>query len=162
MSPDELSDEPLTLAELAAHEAELQLDRFDNDDAWALGVALVEEARRRKLPVVIDIHRAGQQLFHAAMPGGAIDNAIWIARKGLVVTRFGHSSLYMRQLCDDAETTLAEKFELSIEQYAAAGGAFPLTVRNVGPVGVVTVSGLPHVQDHRLVVMVLAEFIGDR
>ena len=152
-------DEPLTLAELAAHEDELQLDRFDNDDAWALGVALVEEARRRKLPVVIDIHRAGQQLFHASLPGGAIDNDIWIARKARTVTRFNHSSLYMRQLCDDAGTTLAEKFELSGELYAAAGGAFPLTVRNVGPVGVVTVSGLPHVQDHRLVVMVLREFL---
>ena len=162
MSPDELSDEPLTLTELAAQEAELQLDRFDNDDAWALGVALVEEARRRELPVVIDIHRAGQQLFHAAMLGGAIDNDIWIARKARTVTRFGHSSLYMRKLCDDDGTTLAEKFELSLEQYAAAGGAFPLTVRHVGPVGVATVSGLPHVQDHRLVVMVLAEFIGDR
>jgi len=55
--------------------------------------------------------------------------------------------------------TLAAKFELSAEQYAAHGGAFPLTVRNVGPVGVVTVSGLPQVQDHRLVVMVLREFL---
>ena len=159
MSTDALSDEPLTLTELAAQEAELQLDQFDNDDAWALGVALVEEARRRELPVVIDIHRAGQQLFHAAMLGGAIDNDIWIARKARTVTRFGHSSLYMGQLCRDAGTTLAAKFELSAEQYAAHGGAFPLIVRNVGPVGVVTVSGLPQVQDHRLVVMVLREFI---
>ena len=154
-----MSAEPLTLAELAAQESDLQLDRFDNDDAWALGVALVEEARRRDLSVVIDINRSGQQLFHAAMPGTATDNDIWIARKARVVTRFGHSSLYMGQLCRDAGTTLAAKFELSAEQYAAHGGAFPLIVRNVGPVGVVTVSGLPQVQDHRLVVMVLREFI---
>lgn len=162
MSTDELSNEPLTLAELAAQEAELQLDRFDNDDAWDLGVALVEESRRRQLPVVIDINRAGQQLFHAAMPGTAPDNDIWIAGKALVVTRFGHSSLYMGQLCRDEGTTLAAKFELSTEQYAAHGGAFPLIVRNVGPVGVVTVSGLPQVQDHRLVVLVLGDFLRGR
>jgi len=156
-----MSVEPLTLAELAAQEDDLQLGRFDNDDAWALGVALVEEARRRELPVVIDINRTGQQLFHAALPGTATDNDIWIERKARVVTRFGHSSLYMGQLCRDAGTTLAAKFELSAEQYAAHGGAFPLIVRNVGPVGVVTVSGLPQVQDHRLVVMVLREFIRD-
>jgi len=161
MSPDPMSAEPLTLAELAAQEGDLQLDRFDNDDAWALGVALVEEARRRGLPVVIDINRSGQQLFHAALPGTAADNDIWIARKARVVTRFGHSSLYMGQLCRDAGTTLAAKFELSAEQYAAHGGAFPLIVRNVGPVGVVTVSGLPQVQDHRLVVMVLRDLIRD-
>ena len=161
MDADPLSDEPLTLAELAAQEDELQLDRFDNDDAWALGVALVEMARRRELPVVIDINRSGQQLFHAALPGTATDNDTWIERKARVVTRFGHSSLYMGQLCRDAGTTLAAKFELSAEQYAAHGGAFPLIVRNVGPVGVVTVSGLPQVQDHRLVVMVLREFIRD-
>ncbi len=159
MTPEALSAEPLTLAELAAQEDDLQLDRFDNDDAWALGVALVEEARRRELSVVIDINRSGQQLFHAAMPGTATDNDIWIERKARVVTRFGHSSLYIGQLCRDAGTTLAAKFELSAEQYAAHGGAFPLIVRNVGPVGVVTVSGLPQVQDHRLVVMVLREFI---
>jgi len=110
MKADQLSDEPLTLAELAAQEAALQLDRFDNDDAWALGVALVEAARRQELSVVVDINRSGQQLFHAAMPGTAADNDIWIARKARVVTRFGHSSLYIGQLCRDAGTTLAAKF----------------------------------------------------
>ncbi len=159
MSLDPLSNEPLTLTELAAQEDELQLDRFDNNDAWALGLALVEEARRRELSVVIDINRSGQQLFHAARPGTAADNDTWIARKARVVTRFGHSSLYMGQLCRDAGTTLADKFEVSAEQYAAHGGAFPLIIRNVGPVGVVTASGLPQVQDHRLVTRVLGEFI---
>jgi uncharacterized protein (UPF0303 family) len=160
MSADDAADAPPTLAELSAHEAELQLDRFDNDDAWALGVALVDEARRGGLPVVIDITRSGQQLFHAALPGTAPDNDAWVVRKSAVVSRFGHSSLYMGQLCRDAGTTLAEKYGLEEEEYAAHGGAFPLVVRNVGPVGVVTVSGLPQVEDHRLVVSVLRAFLG--
>ena len=159
MTADELTDEPFTLAELAAQEDELQLDRFDNDDAWRLGVALVDEARRRQLSVVVDISRAGQQLFHAALPGTSADNDAWVVRKARVVTRFGHSSLYLGQLCRDAGTTLAEKFDLPVAEYAAHGGAFPLTVRGVGPVGVVTVSGLPQVRDHRLVVAVLREFV---
>lgn len=159
MTDDELTDEPLSLAELAAHEDELQLDRFDNDDAWGLGVALVERARRRGLSVTVDITRGDQQLFHAALPGTAPDNDAWVLRKSAVVRRFGHSSLYMGQLCRDGGTTLADKFGLPIEQYAAHGGAFPLLVRGVGPVGVVTVSGLPQVKDHRLVVAVLREFL---
>ena len=148
-------DEWPTVAELAAQEAELQLDRFDNDDAWRLGVALVEEARRRDLSVVVDISRGGQQLFHAALPGTAPDNDAWVIRKSRVVARFGHSSLYMGQVCRDGGTTLAEKYDLPAVEYAAHGGAFPLVVRNVGPVGVVTVSGLPQLEDHRLVVSVL-------
>ncbi len=154
---DDTPDWP-TVAELAAQEAELVLDRFDNDDAWRLGVALVDEARRRGLGVVVDISRNGQQLFHAALPGTSADNDAWVVRKSRVVTRFGHSSLYMGQRCRDDGTTLAEKFDLPVADYAAHGGAFPLVVRDVGPVGVVTVSGLPQLEDHRLVVEVLREF----
>ena len=148
-------DADITLAELAAHEDELQLTRFDNDDAWALGVALVEAARGDGAPVVVDIERGGQQLFHAALPGTAPDNDTWIARKGNVVRRFGHSSLYVGQACREQGTTFEERFGLPSTEYAAHGGAFPLLVRDVGRVGVVAVSGLPQRDDHRLVVRVL-------
>jgi uncharacterized protein (UPF0303 family) len=45
-------------------------------------------------------------------------------------------------------------------QYATHGGAFPIRVRNVGVVGVVTVSGLPQADDHALVVEALGRFLG--
>lgn len=145
--------------ELAAEEAELQLAGLDNDDAWRLGVALVEEARRRELGVVVDVRRGDQQLFHAALPGTTPDNDRWVERKVAVVRRFGHSSLYVGQTCRDSGTTLAEKYGVPETEFAAHGGAFPLTVRGVGPVGVVTVSGLPQLEDHRLVVDVLRRFV---
>lgn len=148
-------DAAITLSELAAQEDELQLVRFDNDDAWALGVALVEAARRAGAGLVVDIERGGQQLFHAALAGTAPDNDSWIVRKGNVVRRFGHSSLYLGQLCREQGTTFEAKFGLPSTEYAAHGGAFPLLIRDVGPVGVVAVSGLPQLEDHRLVVGVL-------
>jgi uncharacterized protein (UPF0303 family) len=162
MSDVGLSDEPMTLVELAAHEEQLQFRRFDNQEAWALGLAFVEEARQRGAPVVIDINRAGQQLFHAALPGTAPDNDSWVIRKSRVVTRFGHSSLYMRQLCQEQGTTFEARFGLPPDRYAAHGGAFPLLVRDVGAVGVIAVSGLPQRQDHRLVVAVLGGFLPER
>ncbi len=143
------------LTDLAAEEDELQLQSFTNDDAWALGNALVDTARREKAPVAIDIRRNGHQLFHAALTGATPDNDAWIERKGRVVQRFGHSSLYMGQLCRDEGTTLEEKFGLEPRLYAAHGGAFPIAVRSVGPVGVVVVSGLPQLADHRMVVTAL-------
>jgi uncharacterized protein (UPF0303 family) len=81
-----------SVEELEAQERRLVFGRFTYDDAWALGSLLVELARERQAPVAIDIHRAGQQLFHAALPGSTPDNDAWIARKRRVVERYGASS----------------------------------------------------------------------
>jgi uncharacterized protein (UPF0303 family) len=141
-----------TVADLAAEEQELQFSSFTNDDAWDLGSALVAAARERGAPVVIDVSRNGHQLFRAALTGSTPDNDSWIARKQRVVHRFGHSSLYVRQASIERGTTFEEEFALDPTQYAAHGGAVPVLVRSVGPVGVVAVSGLPQVEDHRMVV----------
>jgi uncharacterized protein (UPF0303 family) len=145
------------LAELAAEEEELQLSRFTNDDAWALGSALVGRGRAEGLPVAIEVSRHSHQLFHAALTGATPDNDSWIERKAAVVHRFGHSSLYVGQRSREAGTTFEEQFGLDPQRYAAHGGGFPLIVRDVGPVGVVVVSGLPQVDDHRMVAAALRE-----
>ena len=141
-----------TVAELAAEEQDLQFRSFTNDDAWDLGCALVAAAREHGAPVVVDVTRNGHRLFRAALTGSSPDNDSWIARKERVVHRFGHSSLYVRQASIERGTTFEEEFALDPAQYAAHGGAVPVVVRSVGPVGVVAVSGLPQVEDHRLVV----------
>jgi uncharacterized protein (UPF0303 family) len=151
-----------TLDQLAADETELQFSSFTEDDAWTLGSAMVAMARAAGAPVAIDITRHGHQLFHAALPGSSPDNDRWIERKRRVVDRFGHSSLYMRVLCAQDGSTLADKFLLDHREFAAHGGAFPLLVRGVGPVGTVVVSGLPQVEDHRMVVAALREHLADR
>ena len=148
------------VAELAAQEEELQFTSFTNDDAWELGTALVEFARKQGSPVAIDISRNHHRLFHVALPGATPDNDSWIERKPRVVNRFGHSSLYMRQSCVERGTTFEEQFGLDPLLYAAHGGAFPVIVRSVGPVGVVVVSGLPQLEDHRLVVAALRAHLG--
>ncbi|MBB3674993.1 heme-degrading domain-containing protein [Modestobacter versicolor] len=150
------------LAELAAQEDELQLTRFTNDDAWALGSALVARARAEQLPVAIEVSRHGHQLFHAALTGATPDNDTWIARKAATVHRFGHSSLYVGQRSREAGTTFEEQFGLDPERYVAHGGGFPLLVRDVGPIGVVVVSGLPQVEDHRVVVDALRELVAQQ
>ena len=154
-----MTDPGPTLEELAAEEAELQFPGFTEDDAWVLGSALVATARAAGAPVAIDVTRHGHQLFHAALPGSSPDNDRWIERKARVVDRFGHSSLYVRRLCEEEGSTLEEKFLLDPREYAAHGGAVPLLVRGVGPVGTVVVSGLPQVEDHRMVVAALREHL---
>jgi uncharacterized protein (UPF0303 family) len=150
-----MADPTPSLADLAAEEEELRLPGFTNDDAWELGSSLVDAARREGAPVAIGITRNGQRLFHAALPGSSPDNDAWIERKSRVVDRFGHSSLYMGRLARDAGSTVEAMFGLDPRLFAAHGGAFPVLVRSVGPVGVVVVSGLPQVEDHRMVVAAL-------
>lgn len=155
-----MTDMPPTLAELAAEEEELQFGSFTNDDAWALGAALVEAGQRQGAPIAIDISRNGHQVFHAALPGATPDNDDWIARKTAVVHRYGHSTLYMRQSFLERSTTFEEATGLDPSQYAAHGGGFPILIRDVGPVGVVVVSGLPQLEDHRMVVAAIRARLG--
>jgi uncharacterized protein (UPF0303 family) len=44
------------------------------------------------------------------------------------------------------------QFAPDVRHGATHGDAFPLIVRDVGPIGVVTASALPQVQDHHTVV----------
>ncbi|MFE4717783.1 heme-degrading domain-containing protein, partial [Streptomyces sp. NPDC056728] len=148
-----------TVAELEEQERRLVFRRFTNDDAWALGSLLVELAREREAPVAVDIHRAGQQLFHAALPGSAPDNDAWIARKRRVVERYACSSLLVGTRFRAKGTTFEDSSRLDPDTYAAHGGAFPLAVEGAGVIGAVVVSGLPQLEDHALVVKALDLFI---
>jgi uncharacterized protein (UPF0303 family) len=151
-----------TVAELDAQEAELQFTSFTNDDAWTLGSALVTAAREAGAPVAIEISRNHHRLFSVALTGASPDNASWIERKTRVVHRFGHSSLHVRQSFVERGTTFEEALGLDPQLYAAHGGAFPVIVRDVGPIGAVVVSGLPQVEDHRMVVAALRQHLGAR
>jgi uncharacterized protein (UPF0303 family) len=51
-------------AELAAQEAELVLQRFTNQDAIALGLALLDVASAESLPVVVDVRHGDQVEDH--------------------------------------------------------------------------------------------------
>ncbi|MEU9557058.1 heme-degrading domain-containing protein [Streptomyces fumanus] len=150
-----------SVADLEAQERRLVFRRFTHDDAWALGSLLVELARERQAPVAIDIHRAGQQLFHAALPGSSPDNDAWIARKRRVVERYRSASYLVGARFRAKGTTFEESSRLDPDTYAAHGGSFPIAVEGVGVIGAVTVSGLPQLQDHQLVVEALERFLAD-
>ncbi|MFD4875802.1 heme-degrading domain-containing protein [Streptomyces sp. NPDC058420] len=150
-----------TVEELEAQERRLVFQHFTYDDAWALGSLLVERARESQAPVAIDIRRGGQQLFHAALPGSVPDNDAWIDRKRRVVERFGAASYLVGTRYRAKGTTFEDSSRLDPDEYAAHGGSFPIRVEGAGVIGTVTVSGLPQLQDHRFVVAVLEEFLGD-
>jgi Haem-degrading len=85
-----------TDVELAAQEASLVFDRFNNNDGIALGLALVDAARGANLAVTVDVRRGDQQVFHVGLPGTTADNDAWVERKVRTVRRFAPC---LRPLC---------------------------------------------------------------
>lgn len=141
----------MDVAELEAEFTRLELDSFDEAAALRLGQILVELASAGKMPVVINIRTADRTLFHAALPGSAPLNDLWARRKSNVALMFQLPSLLVGQQHKAKDETLA-RHGLRAEDYADNGGAVPIRVRGAGVVAVATVSGLPQVEDHKLVV----------
>lgn len=147
---------------IGIQESRLVFDNFSIDVAQAIGLTLLERGKQQSLPIAIDVTRNGQCLFHASLEGATADNAQWVQRKMRVVQRFGHSSLYMGALCRVKGVRLEEKYLLPDNEFAAHGGAFPVRMTGAGVIGSVTVSGLPQIDDHELVVSVLEQWLASQ
>ncbi len=150
------------LNELLQQEAELQFDSFNEETAWEIGSWLVTHAKENRLPITIDITRAGHQLFHASRPGTSIDNDEWVKRKVRLVYRMGHSSFYLGRLLKHNGVTIEQKWLLSEQEYAPHGGCFPVIVKGTGMIGTITVSGLPQEEDHKVVVKAIRHYLNQK
>ena len=146
------------LETLEAEARRLILPRFTEAEALALGLALVRLAEAGALPVVIDIRTPDRTLFHAALPGSAPLNDLWARRKSATALIFGLPSLLVgRRMAAKGEGLAMHGLDPA--QFAVHGGAVPIRVAGVGVVAAATVSGLPQVEDHRLVVRALEAFL---
>jgi len=148
-----------TLDELASEEAALQFERFSLDDAWAIGNALREGALARSGAVAIEISLRDRPLFYTTTPGADTSNGSWIRRKRNTVLALGTSTLVVGMKLAKAGQTLEQRYGLSPAEHASDGGGFPLRLRSLGVVGAITVSGMPSLEDHRLVTDVLRSFL---
>lgn len=138
-----------SLAELAADAKSVIYPRFDEKMALDLGQRLITLSEG--LGIVINIRTANRTLFHAATPNSAALNDLWARRKSNTALMTGKASLMVgvenrtkgRSLHDDG---------LGHDDYADHGGAVPVVVAASGMVAVATVSGLPQLDDHALVI----------
>lgn len=141
----------MNASELEAEAAGLVLSAFDEATALRLGQILVDLAQVGNLPVVVNIRTADRVLFHAALPGSAPLNDLWARRKSNTALMFQLPSLLVA-LRNKAKDEPLDRHGLSSADYADSGGAVPIRVKGVGMVAVATVSGLPQIEDHKLVV----------
>ena len=144
--------------ELLQQEEELALSSFTNEDAIGLGQELLELALSQKAPVIVQVRIGEQIIFHSALTGSSSENDWWINRKYRVVEKFKHSSMYVRVSFEEKNQSFEEDSGLDNELYAAHGGGFPIIVSGIGMVGVALVSGLPQVEDHKMIIQGLTNF----
>ncbi|MFS2137224.1 heme-degrading domain-containing protein [Duganella sp. Dugasp56] len=143
------------LETLAQQEKELQFAAFDSDTALALGLKVIELARQQGKAITVNITVNSKVLFHHAMQGASADQADWIRRKNNVVARFGRCSFYIGIDHKHRGVAFDEIKYLDPVDYAANGGAFPITIKDTGIIGTVTVSGMRQAEDHAMVVEAL-------
>lgn len=140
-------------------ETTLQFTSFTEADAWTLGCQMHAAAIAGIHPLVIDIRCAGRKLFYTALPGTSPDNEHWVERKINVVMRVHKSSYRVsRELALSGKVMDESQGVLPIT-VATHGGCFPITIKNVGVVGTITVSGVPQRQDHNFVVEQICLFL---
>jgi uncharacterized protein (UPF0303 family) len=101
--------------------------------------------------VVINIRSVNRTFFHAALAGSAPLHEIWARRKSNIALTFQEPSLLVGLRHKEKGENLA-KHGLDPAEFADHGGAVPIRVAGAGIVAVATVSGLPQVEDHMLVV----------
>ncbi len=148
------------LARLKEQERALVFQRFDESEAFALGIRLRDIAIERGLPIIAQVDLWDRPLFYTALPGSTAANREW-ARRKINSVRLYQKSTYRMFLEQGAkERVLPADFGHDPCDHAIAGGAFPIRLAGMGAVGVVAVSGLPQRDDHNLVVEALAGHLG--
>jgi uncharacterized protein (UPF0303 family) len=145
---------------VAEQERLLQFEAFSADTAWAIGSALRADAIARNASMTFEIQIAGRVLFACSTDKASAGQADWIRRKKNTVMRFGKSSYAVGLQLKLEGKEFAERHELSLADYAAHGGGFPIVVKGTGLVGSVISSGLDQRTDHAMVVQALAASLG--
>jgi uncharacterized protein (UPF0303 family) len=152
-------DPAADLAILTQQETLLRFPAFDANTAWQLGSRLRDTLLARNAGGSIEIDLASHVLFACVTPGATPGQADWIRRKRNTVRRFARSTYAIgRQLELDGQT-LEARHGLTLADYAAHGGGFPLRIADAF-VGTIILSGLAQRDDHNLVVTAIAAQLG--
>ncbi len=150
MTEAEVKNANEKIATLQAQQKELVLKKFDENDAWAMGQWMREEAAKNSYAVGMSISLNRKKVFHCTMPNTAPLSDDWLRRKENTVYKFFKSSYEMAYFLDKNQQTAHSRYGLAHEDFAIAGGGLPITVEGVGVVGAVAVTGLPQEKDHGL------------
>jgi uncharacterized protein (UPF0303 family) len=144
--------------DLLSQESDIALEAFDNEIAQQLGALATQIGLERNLGIAVSIRIGDWEVFKAALPGSKPENDGWINRKANVVNLTQHSTMYERVKSEEDGVDWHQLNGVKDETHAIHGGGFPIYVKDEGFKGILLVSGLPQVEDHKLAVEILQIF----
>jgi uncharacterized protein (UPF0303 family) len=148
---------------LAQQESLLRFPAFTPDTAFDLGSLLRQRLLSLHAGGTVAIDLAGHVLFTATTTGATPGQADWVRRKRNIVARFHRSSYAIGRQLELDQQTLESRHGLSLTDFAAHGGGFPLFLAASGQpaacVGSIIVSGLPQRDDHNLVASAISTYL---
>lgn len=151
----------MTELEMVCQQEELyQFPSFDGTDALEIGLKIVEEVEAKGKAVEVDIELDGHCLFHHAMKGTTLNNTSWIRRKKNMMKLDDKSTLRVFLELEQSGKTFEETYGQKPDEFAAGGGGFPLRIKGKGSCGTICVSGLPHKEDHEMIILALQHHSG--
>ena len=144
--------------QLLDEEQILKLPSLTNNDAIEIGHIAVTLGSQRKLPIATEVRIGDWIVFHASLEGSKPENDWWINRKVAVVKLNQHSTMFEQVSAEERGVDWHQENGVTDETHAIHGGALPL-ITEEGFKGMLIISGLPQVEDHRLAVEVLTVFL---
>lgn len=140
-------------------EARLRFAHFSNKDAFALGCFIAEKAEAAGVAMAIAIRKLnGNIVFQYCSAGTTLSNEKWMRRKFNTVALTEGCSLRAWASSILKGQDLAAQ-GLDPMDYALCGGGFPIRLVSGELVAVLTVSNLPHLEDHAFLVDALCEYL---
>ncbi|WP_010263583.1 heme-binding protein [Treponema primitia] len=141
-------------------EALLQFLHFSRKDVWDLGNVIVSEIFDKKYVLATSIRLINGLIAFQYIPEGTnLNNNFYLTRKFNLVRDKENSSLLTTLRWQKKDEGLAYQ-GLSPAEYVLCGGGFPIVVKGTGIVAVALVSGLPHLQDHDILVETISRYLG--
>lgn len=129
----------------------ITLQKFDNELALEMGMAVVSLAKKRKQHIAIEIARLNYTVFLFIDDTLPADKHNWLRRKANIAKHFEESSLSVKHDLINGNMTLGQTFGLDGKDYIAKGGSIPIMVKDAGMIATITVSGLKDVDDHQII-----------
>ena len=133
----------------------IEVSEFSNRVALDMGQRIIELAKSRNQHIAVEICRLNHTIFLYFDDNLPADKHNWLRRKANVAKHFEESSLGVKNDLLAKGMSLEKTFGLDEKDFIAKGGAIPVFVKNAGMVATITVSGLPDVEDHNLIVEAL-------
>ena len=148
------------LKTIIEQERALVFEQFDEDTAFAIGGHVREAAKLLGKGVAVGVYLWDRTMFYGATKGASAGNRGWVERKAKLVQLQMKSSYRIVLERGDKPRMLEESWAISATEYAIAGGAFPIMVKGIGPVGAAVASGLSERDDHEIVRAAICRVLG--